>query len=163
MYQGMLVDVRVQLVALDLPTFVWILGIEPMSLGFELSIFYYSILFHWPIGANFLCCFSVFLRKISLLFSLCPPPFSSPSLSLRFFFSFLLSLSVPLPLSSYTCECADVHTLAHVYGGQSTTLHVFLYFFISYCLELNSHLSWTPGAVIKGACSQSGFFLSAGI
>lgn len=103
MYQGMLVDVRVQLVALDLPTFVWILGIEPMSLGFELSIFYYSILFHWPIGANFLCCFSVFLRKISLLFSLCPPPFSSPSLSLRFFFLF-----------SSLCLCLCLSLLIHV-------------------------------------------------
>lgn len=105
------------------PTFVWILGIEPMSLGFEVSIFYYSILFHWPIGANFLCCFSVFLRKISLFFSL--PPFS-----LFFFSSFLLSLSVPLSLSAYTCECADVHTHAHVCGGQSMTPHVILYFFL---------------------------------
>lgn len=136
------------------PTFVWILGIEPMSLGFEVSIFYYSILFHWPIGANFLCCFSVFLRYPSFFFS--APLLSLPP-SFLFVFFFFSPLSVPPSLSSYTCECADVHTLAHVYGGQSTTLHVFLYFFISYCLEVNSHLSWTPGA-----CSQSGFFLSAG-
>lgn len=72
MYHGMLVDVRGQLVELDL-TYLCVDLHEAMSLGSEVSIFYYSLLFHWPIGTNFLCCFSVFLRKISLFFISLPP------------------------------------------------------------------------------------------
>lgn len=160
MYHGLLVDVRGQLVELDLATFVWILGNDPMSLGFEVSIFYYSILFHCPIGTNFLCCFSVFLRKISLLFF-------SPS-----FFPLPPPFSLFFPLFSSLCLCLHLSLLIHVnmqmyipmlMSVEAMTPHVFLYFSTSYCLEIDSHLSWTPGAVITGVCSQSGFFLSAGI
>lgn len=105
------------------PTFVWILGIDPMSLGFEVSIFSIAYYFTDPLVPIF-CVAFVFLRKISLLFF-------SPS----FFLSLLLFVFFPL----FSSLCAFIFLCLYMWICRCTypcsclwrlRLHMSLFFYI---------------------------------